>query len=186
MAAGDLTSLASVKVWLGIPTGSTGDDALLTGLVTSASQFIQTWLDRQLAQANYTETRDGNGGQRLLFANYPVTAVSSLVIGGTAIAASSGYLTAGYLFTPGEIRLNGYRFCRGFGNIVVSYTAGYAVIPPDIAQAATELVALRYRERDRIGHASKTINGESVAFTIVDMPPSVRTALGQYRRVMTL
>jgi hypothetical protein len=44
---GDLTTLADVKAWL--QTGQSAfpatDDALLTRLITAASQFIQTWLN---------------------------------------------------------------------------------------------------------------------------------------------
>jgi hypothetical protein len=64
VAFGDLTTLADVKAWL--QTGQAAfpatDDALLTGLITAASQYIQTWLNRQISLANYFETRDGTGG----------------------------------------------------------------------------------------------------------------------------
>jgi hypothetical protein len=191
MATGDLTDLPTVKAWLGIPATSTEDDALLTSLVTAASQFIQVWLNRQLAQATYTEVRDGTGGQRLVFLNYPVTSVASLTMGMLTVTAVSNpstgtYPSAGYLFTPTEIRLNGLYFERGFGNVQVTYTAGYATVPPDVQQAATELVALRYRERDRIGHASKAVGGETVSYTIVDMSPDIKTLLSAYRRVVML
>jgi hypothetical protein len=189
MATGDLTDLPTVKAWLGIPGTSTEDDTLLTGLVTAASQFIQTWLNRQLLQATYTEVRDGTGGQRLVFMNYPVTSVASLTVGRLTVnpvsnPASGTYPNAGYLFTPTEIRLNDLYFERGFGNVQVTYTAGYATVPPDVQQAATELVALRYRERDRIGHQSKAVGGETVSFTILDMSPDIKTLLSAYRRVV--
>ena len=61
MAFGDLTTLADVKVWL--QTGQAAfpatDDALLTRLVTAASQYIQTWLNRGIASADFLEVRDG-------------------------------------------------------------------------------------------------------------------------------
>jgi hypothetical protein len=191
MATGDLTDLPTVKAWLGIPSGSTEDDALLTGLITAASQFIQTWLNRQLMQATYTEVRDGTGGQRLVFMNYPVTSVASLTVGMLTVNPVSNpstgtYPNAGYLFTPTEIRLNDLYFERGFGNVQVTYTAGYATVPPDVQQAATELVSLRYRERDRIGHASKAVGGETVSYTIVDMSPDIKTLLSAWRRVVML
>jgi hypothetical protein len=48
MAYGDLTTLADVKAWL--QTGQNPfpatDDALLTRLITAASQFVQSWLGR--------------------------------------------------------------------------------------------------------------------------------------------
>jgi len=64
MAFGDLTTLGGVKAWL--QTGQNPfpdtDDTLLTSLVTAASQFIQTWLGRPIAMADWVEVRDGLGG----------------------------------------------------------------------------------------------------------------------------
>ena len=81
MASGDLTTLADVKAWL--QTGQNPfpatDDALLSRLITAASQYVQTWLSRPIALSNYTEIRDGTGGCRLQFACFPVTAVLSLI-----------------------------------------------------------------------------------------------------------
>jgi hypothetical protein len=67
--------------------------------------------------------------------------------------------------------------------VIVVYTAGYTVVPPDIRQACVELVCLRYRERTRIGEVSKDIGGMTVAFSQKDMSDSTATALSSYRRV---
>ena len=54
MAFGDLTTLADVTAWL--QTGQNPfpsvDDALLTRLITTASRFIESWLDRQILSAD--------------------------------------------------------------------------------------------------------------------------------------
>jgi hypothetical protein len=185
MAAGDLTTLDNVKGWLSPPLTTTGDDALLTRLVTAASQFIQTWLNRAIASQTYSETRDGNGGQRLVFANTPVTAVASLTIDGGAIPSAPSPHWRGYIFGATTLYLQGCRFEPGFQNVVVSYTAGYESTPPEIEQACIELVTLRYKERDRIGQVSKNLAGEVVAFTQKDMPADVQTLIDQYRRNFT-
>jgi hypothetical protein len=185
MAAGDLTTLDNVKSWLSPPLTTTADDTLLTGLITATSQFIQTWLNRQIATTAYVETRDGNGGERMAFANSPVTAVSSVTIDGLAIAPASDAVTRGYVFSPTMLYLQGWRFTPGFQNVVVSYNAGYESTPPEIAQACVELVCLRYKERDRIGQVSKNLAGEVVAFTQKDMPADVQTLIDQYRRNFT-
>ena len=84
MAFGDLTMLDDVKAWL--QTGQSAfpdtDDALLARLITAASRFVESWLGRPIAAADWQEVRDGTGGQRLAFANIPVTAVLSLSIDG--------------------------------------------------------------------------------------------------------
>jgi hypothetical protein len=187
----DLTTLADVKAWLqtGQSAFPTTDDALLSGLITAASDYIQTWLNRRIALTDYTEIRDGTGGQRLQFAYFPVCAVLSLTIDGIAIppapppSPSSG-ITAGYVFSQTQLAVRGYYFTQRAQNVIVSYTAGYSTIPPEIAQACIELVTLRYRERTRVGEVSKALGGgETVSYSQKDMSAAVLTLLQQYRVV---
>jgi hypothetical protein len=186
MPYGDLTTLGDVKAWLqnGPNPFPDIDDALLSRLVTAASRHIETWIGRRVALADWREIRDGTGGQRLAFANWPVTAVISLTIDGLAIppAPADGTPGAGYIFTATELALFGYYFTRRSQNVAVTYTAGYAVPPPELAQACVELVCLKYRERGRIGEVSKALGGgETVSFTQKDLPDSVKTVLMRYR-----
>jgi hypothetical protein len=189
MAYGDLTTLADVKAWLqtGASAFPSGDDALLGRLITAASGYIQTWLNRWILSADWLEIRDGTGGQRLRLANLPVTAILSLTIDGIAIppVPRGNAWAAGYVFGPGEVALRGYIFTRRVQNVVVTYTAGYPAVPHDIAQACIELVAQRYRERTRIGEVSKSIGGaETVSFSQKDMSADIATLLAQYRAVV--
>src|SRR5579863_2695572 len=188
MAFGDLTVLADVKAWL--QTGQTAfpdtDDALLSRLISAASQFIQSWLNRQIAPGDWREVRDGTGGQRLAFANFPVAGVLSLSIDGLEIppAPSGGGYGAGYVFSPTELTLRGYVFTRRAQNVIITYTAGYTATPPDITQACIELVCQRYRERSRIGEVSRALGGgETVSFSQQDMSDDVKLLLSQYRAV---
>jgi len=188
MPYGDLCALADVTAWL--QTGQSPfpavDNTLLARLITAASRFIESWLDRRIALCDWVEVRDGNGGQRLAFANVPVSQVWSLSIDGLSIppAPTDGGFGAGYVFSPTELALRGYVFTRRAQNVSVTYTAGYASVPPDIAQACIELVCQRYRERSRIGEASKSLmSGETVTFSQKDMSDDVKTLLSQYRAV---
>src|SRR5947207_4101547 len=189
MAYGDLTNLADVKAWLQTgqsPFPST-DDLLLQRLITAGSEFIQNWLGRQIAAADWLELRDGTGGQLLAFANIPVNAILSLSIDGPAIppaAADGTGFGAGYTFPPTELALRGYVCTRRAQNVIVIYTAGYTTTPPGIAQACIELVCRHYRERTRIGEVSKSLGGgETVTFSQKDMSEAVKTLLSQYRLV---
>ena len=161
----------------------------MTRLITAASQYIQTWLNRHIAQCDYMEVRDGTGGERLQFACFPVSAVLSLTIDGLAIPAApaptpSTGLIAGYVFSTTQLALRGYHFTRRAQNVVVTYTAGYPATPPEIAQACIELVALRYRERTRIGEVSRSVGGgETVTYAQKDMSAPIATLLQQYRVV---
>ena len=178
-----------MKAWLqtGPNPFPATDDVLLARLVTAASEFIQNWLGRQIASADWLEVRDGTGGQLLAFANIPVTAILSLTIDGLLIppAPTDGSFGAGYSFTPTELALRGYVFTRRPQNTIVTYTAGYAATPPDIAQACIELVCQRYRERSRIGEVSKALGGgKTVTYSQKDMSDSVKTLLSPYRLVV--
>lgn len=184
MAYGDLTTLADVKAWL--QTGGNAfpstDDALLGRLITAASHFIVSWLGRPIAPADYIERRDGGGGRRLQFGCFPVSAVLSLTIDEVVVPAAADSWAAGYTFSPTQLVVRGYRFSRRAQNVVVTYTAGFAATPADIAQACLELVTLKYRERTRIGEVSKRLaDGATVAFSQKDIADPTKLALQQYR-----
>jgi hypothetical protein len=205
MAFGDLTTLAEVKAWL--QTGQNPfpatDDAMLIRLITAASQFIQTWLNRQILSQEWIETRDGLGTSlgptdvRYQFAAFPVSSVSSVVVDGVAIppipspSTPSGAIAlgpfcaqGGYLFTPTQLVIRGYAVPRKAACVTLQYTAGYTVTPPDLAQACLELVALRYRERSRIGEVARAIGGgQTVSYSQKDMSDSIKTLIQQYRKV---
>lgn len=185
MAAGDLTTLADVRAFLGV-TGS-ADDALITRMISEHSQAMQNYVNRQLTSQQYSEALDGYGGNVLLLKNYPITAISSLAVNGRPIPAASGYSDPGYRFRNYEVVLNGDCFDRGVMNVEIDYTAGYETVPADLAGACIKWVANSYREKDRLGQASKQLNGaETVSFIVKDMPDSVKTVLKQYMRVVPL
>jgi hypothetical protein len=181
MAAGDLTDLPTVKAWLGVTT--TTYDAQLSGLVTAVSAFVANYLGRQLLAASYVETYRGNGQRSMVLRNFPITAVASVAFAGQTITAAADpvALTSGILFDDRTLTLVGYRFPIGLP-VVVSYTAGYAATPPDVGQAAVELVGEAFRRRDRIGLASKSLGGQEViAFSLKDMNDTVRALLAPYQ-----
>ena len=204
MAFGDLTTLGDVKSWL--QTGQNAfpatDDELLTRLITAASQFIQTLLNRQIASQDWIETRDGLGNAlgpseaRYQFGAFPVTAVNRVVVDGVVIpaippSAQSGSVIlgafaaqSGYLFTPTQLVIRGYPVPRKAACVTLQYTAGYGTPPADLAQACIELVALRYRERGHIGEVAKAIGGgQTVSYSQRDMSASIKCLIDQYRIV---
>lgn len=175
-----LCALADVKTYLGIT--DTNSDAVLSALVANASAMIESFCNRVFAQASYTETRNGNDNYRLFLAHGPVTAVSSVSIDGVAIAPAASPVNAGFVFDDlmVYIRPGGYpcSFTRGVQNVVISYTAGFATIPADVAQACVELVASKYAKRNRIDKMSETLGTQQTqAYSLADMPASVKTAL---------
>jgi hypothetical protein len=181
MAAGDLTDLPTTKAWLGVTT--TTSDTQLSGLITAVSSFIVNYLGRQLLTASYAETYRGNGQRSMVLRNFPITAVANVAFAGQTITSTADpvALTSGIIFDDRTLTLVGYRFPIGLP-VVVSYTAGFAAAPPDIGQAAVELVGEAFRRRDRIGLSSKSLGGQEViAFSLKDMNDTVRALLAPYQ-----
>jgi hypothetical protein len=206
MAYGDLCSLADIKAWLA--TGGPAspfpslDDALLQRLITAESQAITAWLNRPILSADWIEIRDGLGGpwrpreSRFPFGVIPCTAVLLVVVAGVTIppipaapvappgqSVVSFYTSqAGYEFTATQLVIRGYCVPRKAQCVTIQYTAGYASVPPDVAQACVELVALRYRERGRIGEVAKHLgDGATVTYDRSDIPAKIKTMLQPYR-----
>jgi hypothetical protein len=118
------------------------------------------------------------------FACFPVSAVLSLTIDGQAIPRAISNCAAGYSFSQTQLSVRHYLFGCGIQNVVITYTAGYPSTPPEIVQACIELVALRYRERTRIGEVSKSLGGaETVTYSQKDLSDGIKTLLQQYRLV---
>jgi hypothetical protein len=194
MAYGDLTTLADVRAWLqtGPQPYPATDDLLLSRLITAASQFIQSWLNRPLLSADWQEIRDGLGSftceQTWVCGVQPVTNVILVVVNDLTIPADpTGYLPsytpappgqisptvtlllptdgAGYTFTPSAITVRGYYVPYKKGCVLLQYTAGFPSVPFDVSQATIELVCRKYRERTRIGERSKSLGGgETVSY----------------------
>ena len=182
--AGELTTLDNVKAWLGVT--NTDSDELLSRLIAAASQFIQTWAGRSFAVQDYSERRDGNGGRQMLFADFPVLSVSRVAVNRREIPPIVEAGDNGYSFTPSKLTLDGFVFNRGELNVLLEYKAGYETVPADVEQACIEMIALRFKERDRIGFQSKSLAGETVTFFIKDMTDSAQSILNGYRKVAPL
>jgi hypothetical protein len=143
MAASDLAVLADVKTWLAGSSGiGSADDALLSRLITDVSGAMTAYLGRpSLTPHAFVERLNGNGKRRLFLRHYPALQLTSLVIDNIAVPAAvppaAGAMFAmGYLLEPWDglppgrpqaLDLFYADYCRGRQNVVVSYSAGYAV-----------------------------------------------------------
>lgn len=174
----DLTTLANVKSWLKMEKADNDDD--LQRLITATSQFVKSWLNRDIKSAAYTEYRDGHGGSSIIFSEQPMISFTSLTVDGTLVDPSQ------YSTNPQGLYLNGGCFRRAKNNVVMAYTAGFATVPMDVEQAIIETVSLRWQEHFRIGQISKSIAGETVSFVLADFPASAKSILNQYKKVIPL
>jgi hypothetical protein len=184
MALADLTTVASVKLYAGI--ASSADDTLLANMVSAYSAWVRSWLNRDITTNSYDMRRSGRGTFAMLLPQYPVTAITLLEIDGRAIPAQPAWGAPGYRFDDTTLVLEGYCFTRGYSNVHIQFTAGYASPPADIQQAVNELITLRYRMRDKLEWSSKSLAGETVSLVQKDMPASVATLLNNWRCVAAL
>ena len=271
MSSQDLTTLAAVKSWLGLPPGASPNDATLSALITAVSRAIYAALSRPaLLPQTYTETLDAES-RRVFLRHWPVLSVNSVTLDGRAVPAAAvpgAAASFGYLLKPGDsappgasqaLDLRGWRVRRERQNLVVNYLAGYAIqaeaqtapsaaswtlaalapygpwasdrgvvyaasgialasvaaspatgqysvstgiytfapgdagkalsisygfIPQDIAQAALELAAERFRAADRIGLRSKSLGGqETISYDSSAISAPILALLQPYRRV---
>jgi hypothetical protein len=180
MAAGDLTTLAAVKLWLNF-TGTT-DDPLLSSLITEVSAFVESTLNRKILTASYTETYRGTGGARFMLRNYPVQSVASIAWAGSTITTQADPVgTAAGVCTDGRsVILIGSTMPYN-QPVKVTYTAGYDVVPADLALAVTELVGEAYTSRTHIGETSHSSSGATtVAFSREAMHKAILARLSNY------
>jgi len=179
----DLTTLAALKAWLG--SSATADEAVLSSLISGASADFLSRCDRPtLLSQTYAERYDGQGNGELALLNFPVTAVASVTVGTFLVPPSPDYVVAGWVFDRFSIKLVGgaYEFCRGYQNVLVAYTAGYAAIPLDVGQAVCAMCSAWFKRRGWTDQASKNLAGELVTFRREDVPPEVQRTIERYRR----
>lgn len=177
----DLTTTAAFKSYARI-TGS-ADDALIATLITSVSNFIEQWLSRSIAAATYTEVYDGNGSDKLYLHNSPVNSITSVSADGLLLPQSLSTLQDGWVLVRRTLRLRGMTFSKGVGNVTVVYNAGYATVPPAIAQACMETVKVRYDESKRASVSQQSLAGETTVYVRDDFPASAQSILVQFKEV---
>ena len=190
-----LCAVSDVQTYLG-----NTDAALvpvLTALVNSASALIERHCGRVFEQANYTETRNGNGADAIYLRQGPIISVQSVTVDGVSIPPAPDTISYGYVFSGHKLYLRGYArvapgtpgtmvgsvgcFRRGIQNVVIAYSAGYATIPADLNQACVELVADKFAKRKRIDEKSQTTGQQMTAsYDLSDISARVKTVLSSY------
>lgn len=181
-----LVTLDIAKEHLGIDLADSDFDARITRYINSASEAIENFLDRKVESASYVQVFDGNRGNRILVKQWPVTAVASVYVD-----SGHDFADASTLLDPsdyrvreeGEIILMCSRYPKGTWNIQVSYTAGFATVPPSIENACLWIVEWYHDMQGdrRVGNKSKGKNNETTTY-LTDWPEWLKGQLMPYRR----
>lgn len=184
-----LTTLANLKTFMGIKAGDVNADrdAALAMLITQCSMQVENYVQRPLDSVQRTEYYDGTSSDQLITSQYPVTAISLVEVNGSAVVAAATPMQAGWwLDNHGVILTGGLRFTRGRRNVKVTYTAGYATVPPDLELVAQKMITNTYKGRDWIGYSSKTLATENIQFKDEFDKPAQKSVLNNYRKVVPL
>lgn len=185
------TTLANVREFLG--GGGTGEDALLANLIARATVEMQTWMDRALFQATFTEYYDGNAGPTVIVNERPIVSVTSLHDSldqtwdaTTVIAAADfAYDRNPSLRNTGQVyRRYGVPFYAGFQNVRVVYVGGYSTVPLDIEEVCIERVAQAFERRSSMTTASVSLgDGTRTFLGSPHFTKEQKERMGPYRRV---
>lgn len=202
MAAGDLTTLTSVRSFLRISdTTQTAQDALLETFITQASKAIRTYCGQDFEPIQTTSTTRVfayYGGGRLYFAPHSLRSVTSVAIDTetdteTTLTADSDY----FLFPRGGssggvyefVELRGYEpgarlsdnAVKPWREVTITGLWGFEDVPADVVLAANVQVAWMYRNFS--APPGQDLAGEGDRFGPVGMPSGVRMLLEPYRIV---
>src|SRR6202453_5233679 len=139
MSPFDLTNLAALKAWLGLPSAPGPSDATLSALGTPASRSIYAALSRpSLLPFSYAETIDLETS-RVTLRRWPVLEVTSVTWRGIVVPPDENAdpeASFGYVLQPDDgvppgrpqaLDLFGHHYRSGRQSLVVSYRSGYAV-----------------------------------------------------------
>jgi hypothetical protein len=161
----------------------------LAWALAAASDYMNAEAGRVLVSQSYNEWYTGDGSAVLKLRQWPVTSVSSLTMGGTALTVmADGDVDTGQdvLIANGGkwLQARGFYFYSG-ASISVSYTAGYALgsVPPRLVSACVLIAKLLLMEREKIGTGGKTLGPEQVNLVVRKFSeyPMIEDALNSER-----
>lgn len=161
--------LAITKSYLDV--ASTSQDAILTVLINAEFSAIEKYCERKFLVADYIERFVGAGELAYFPKNDNIRSVASFVANNSDIKIA---FTDDYSI----------RFDNPLPrvNCVLTYSAGLDLIPDDIIGVICEAASIRYRERERIGMASKGMAGETTSFRASRWSPENLKTINCYKR----
>ena len=184
-----LVSLNDYKKFLEIDLTNSNQDGDLQILALEVEDFIKSYLNRDLEEAEYTEDYDGDGTSRLILNQFPVTACASIEVYETDWTALD--YTRLVIVAQSTIYIEGNKFPKGNQNVRVVYTAGYtdATLPKEVRMRAKELMLLYYNEwtgNRTLGVSNVNKSGAGINdITTIDKEETLRilTHLDKYRAI---
>ena len=168
--ANALTTLENVKYVWGRPQADTGDDDRIQTLINLISGRIEYWCGRKFTKQTYTkEVYDGNGDNYLFLKEFPIVSVAEILRDDVAVDSSyyKVYKNEGYI-------LKETFWTHGYQNLKVTYNAGFAIIPPALAEISIEWVIMLLEGRMK----DAKVDGSEMG----DPPDSILLGLTPFKR----
>lgn len=188
-----LTTLATAKEHIGIPTANTTFDARVIRYINAATAKIETYCDRMFKQrTGIVEYQDGFANNRLLLNQWPALKPTEVWIDLTGDFTDIKYQLSDSDFELdrsargegiGVVLRNGRIFPRGTRNVKLLYDAGFTTIPADLEDCCLWTMEYLYDMQNdhRIGVSQKGKNQENTTFRD-DLPALVKDTLTAYKR----
>jgi uncharacterized repeat protein (TIGR02543 family) len=154
-AVESLVTVAQFKAYAKKPDGDATAEALYQTYIDAAEATVRDFLGYSPLQATYTaQTYYGDGYNYLRLAAKPVTALASITVDGASKTPSDFIL-------DGETIIEKNRNIFPAGSpVVVTFTAGYPVVPPLIINAILEIASLKAMQAgEAIGVSSTSFDG---------------------------
>lgn len=170
-----IITTAEYKAWIG--DSSSAYDTIIDIAVSACQADLETLCGRAFDEATYTDQAySGNGEPNLWLRNYPVTAVSAVKTlssdGTTSTLAASDYRlvdseylhrisSSDFAWNYPTIGSRGPCWPEGDGNILVTYTGGYAdtEAPDNLKLLMYQLVDAALDQRGENFHLSQSADG---------------------------
>lgn len=161
--------LSLVKSYLDVSSAS--QDGILNTLINAEFLAIEKYCDRRFLVADYIERFVGAGELAYFPKNDNIRSVASFVANNSDIKID--YFDNYYISFSNPLP---------HVNCALTYSAGLDLIPDDIIGVIIESVAIRYRERERIGMSSKGMAGETTSFRASRWSPENIKTINCYKR----
>lgn len=159
---------------------STAHDERIAALAVQATAVVETYCRRTFAEAEYVEDIDGTGTAEIRVSNPPVVSIASILIAADRDFSAVTAIEDTVHSRSSIVRRLSGTFPCGKGNVRITYTGGYAIIPADVKAAAIALAGAWFNTASLSGITSATIG--SVTQTLeTDLPRTVRRLLGPHR-----
>lgn len=150
-----LTNLADVKESLGISSGVTTYDNLIIRKINQATRAIEAYCGRRFASTTYTqEEYAATGIDELILKQRPIITFTLLEIRDSSINENNWDTIDSQLYfvdtNAGVLNLM-FNATGRWNRYRATYTAGYATIPEDLAEACASLAAFYTNNADDAG-----------------------------------